>query len=67
MTGRRMKAAEVLGIVDEVVEGSATDRAQELARSLVAGPRMVIRAIKEAVDQSDRATGMRLLLEGGPG
>jgi len=53
MTGRRLEADEALrlGIVDEVVPGSAVGRARELAAQLADGPRFAIRAIKEAVDQ----------------
>ena len=65
MTGRRLKAPQALelGIVDEVVPGSATGRAQELAVSLAAGPRMAIRAIKEAVDHAAGVPPAGLALE----
>ncbi len=65
MTGRRLKSAEAyeLGIVDEVVAGSATDRAQELAAQLAAGPRFAVRAIKQAVDHAADAHDAGLALE----
>ena len=65
MTGRRVRAAEAhgLGIVDEVVPGSATERAHELADRLAAGPRLAIRAIKQAVDQAAGAREAGLALE----
>ena len=65
MTGRRLTASQALdlGIVDEVVPAGATDRAAELARSLAAGPRMAIRAIKEAVDHAAGALPGGLALE----
>jgi enoyl-CoA hydratase/carnithine racemase len=65
MTGRRVRAAEALGlgIVDEVVSGTATGRAHELAARLAAGPRLAIRAIKQAVDQAAGARDAGLALE----
>ena len=65
MTGRRLRSAEAreLGIVDEVVAGSATDRAQELAAQLAAGPRFAVRAIKQAVDQAAGRLEAGLALE----
>ena len=65
MTGRRLRSAEAhgLGIVDEVVAGSATDRAHELAAQLAAGPRFAVRAIKQAVDQAAGVHDAGLALE----
>jgi enoyl-CoA hydratase/carnithine racemase len=65
MTGRRLKAEEALelGIVDEVVPGSSTGRAHELAARLAAGPRHAIQAIKQAVDQAGGAHEAGLALE----
>jgi enoyl-CoA hydratase/carnithine racemase len=65
MTGRRVRAAEAheLGIVDEVVPGSSTDRAQEMAARLAAGPRLAMRAIKQAIDQAAGAGDAGLALE----
>lgn len=64
MTGRRLTAAEAhrLGVVDEVVPGSAIERAHELAQTLADGPRMALRAIKEAVDHAtaEQASGLAL-------
>jgi enoyl-CoA hydratase/carnithine racemase len=65
MTGRRLRSAEAheLGIVDEVVAGSATDRAHELAARFAAAPRHAVRAIKQAVDQAGGAREAGLALE----
>ena len=65
MTGRRLRSAEAreLGIVDEVVAGSATERAHDLAAQLAAGPRFAVRAIKQAVDQAAGALEAGLALE----
>jgi enoyl-CoA hydratase/carnithine racemase len=63
MTGRRLSADEALelGIVDEVVEPSATsERAFEVVRSFCAGPRFAVRALKEAVDHAGDRAGFAL-------
>lgn len=64
LTGRTVTAAEALELraVEEVVpNGTATDRAMEWARQFVGGPRMALRAAKEAVDlgiETDLETGL---------
>ncbi|AVZ40323.1 MULTISPECIES: enoyl-CoA hydratase/isomerase family protein [unclassified Dietzia] len=66
LTGRTLTAAEALELraVDEVVpDGQATARATEWARQFVGGPRMALRAVKEAVDRGievDLATGLSI-------
>ncbi|TCW24955.1 enoyl-CoA hydratase/isomerase family protein [Dietzia cinnamea] len=54
LTGRTLTAAEALELraVEEVVEdGRTTERALEWARQFVGGPRIALRAVKEAVDR----------------
>lgn len=64
LTGRTLTAAEALECraVEEVVpNGKATERAREWARQFVGGPRMALRAAKEAVDRGievDLETGL---------
>lgn len=66
LTGRTLTAAEALELraVEEVVpDGQATTRAIEWARQFVGGPRMALRAVKEAVDRGievDLATGLSI-------
>ncbi|MET9994997.1 enoyl-CoA hydratase/isomerase family protein [Streptomyces mutabilis] len=66
MTGRRVDAGEALelGIVDEVLPAEEVhDRATGYARRLARGPRLAIRAIKQAVDEAAGATSTGLALE----
>lgn len=54
LTGRTLTAAEALELraVEEVVpDGHATARATEWARQFVGGPRIALRAAKEAIDR----------------
>ena len=54
LTGRTLTATEALElrVVEEVVpDGQATERALEWARQFVGGPRVALRAVKEAVDR----------------
>ena len=63
LTGRTLAAAEALqlGAVEEVVDdGTALDRALDWARQFVGGPRIALRAVKEAVDR-----GIEVDLESG--
>ena len=66
LTGRTMTAAEALEVraVEEVVpHGAATDRAMAWARQFVGGPRLALRAAKEAVDRGievDLQTGLSI-------
>ena len=63
LTGRTLTAAEALqlGAVEEVVDdGTALDRALDWARQFVGGPRIALRAVKEAVDR-----GIEVDLESG--
>lgn len=63
MTGRSVNgsAAEVIGLVDEVVdEGEAYTRAHALASELAAGPRFALAAIKQAVDEAGGTSGLAL-------
>ncbi|MET3861630.1 enoyl-CoA hydratase/carnithine racemase [Dietzia sp. 2505] len=66
LTGRTLTAAEALELraVEEVVpDGQATGRAIEWARQFVGGPRMALRAVKEAVDRGievDLTTGLSI-------
>ena len=63
LTGRPLTAAEALqlGAVEEVVDdGTALDRALDWARQFVGGPRIALRAVKEAVDR-----GIEVDLESG--
>lgn len=66
LTGRTLSAAEALELraVEEVVEdGRATERALEWARQFVGGPRIALRAVKEAVDRGievDLDTGLAI-------
>ena len=58
MTGRILTAGEALTarIVEEVVSHrTATDRALDWAQQFVGGPRMALRAVKEAVDRGSEA------------
>lgn len=62
-SGRRLSAAEALqlGVVDEVVEPSATwARALEVARSFGSAPRFAVRAVEEAVDHAGDGAGFAL-------
>ncbi|GLB63542.1 enoyl-CoA hydratase [Dietzia sp. NCCP-2495] len=66
LTGRTLTAAEALqlGAVEEVVDdGTALDRALDWARQFVGGPRIALRAVKEAVDRGievDLETGLAI-------
>ena len=66
LTGRTLSAAEALELraVEEVVEdGRTTERALEWARQFVGGPRIALRAVKEAVDRGievDLDTGLAI-------
>lgn len=66
LTGRTLTAAEALELraVEEVVpDGQATTRALEWARQFVGGPRIALRAVKEAVDRGievDLDTGLAI-------
>ena len=66
LTGRILSAAEALELraVEEVVpDGQATARAMEWARQFVGGPRLALRAVKEAVDRGievDLDTGLAI-------
>lgn len=66
LTGRTLTAAEALELraVEEVVpDGQSTARALEWARQFVGGPRIALRAVKEAVDRGievDLDTGLSI-------
>ena len=66
LSGRTLTASEALGlrVIEEVVaRGTATDRALEWARQFVGGPRLALRAVKEAVDRGievDLPTGLTI-------
>lgn len=66
LTGRTLTAAEALqlGAVEEVVDdGTALNRALDWARQFVGGPRIALRAVKEAVDRGievDLETGLAI-------
>ncbi|GAA3516044.1 enoyl-CoA hydratase/isomerase family protein [Dietzia aurantiaca] len=66
LTGRTLTATEALELraVEEVVpDGQSTARALEWARQFVGGPRIALRAVKEAVDRGievDLDTGLSI-------
>lgn len=66
LTGRTLTAAEALDLraIEEVVpDGESTARALEWARQFVGGPRIALRAVKEAVDRGvevDLDTGLSI-------
>lgn len=66
LTGRTLTAAEALDlrVVEEVVpNGQSTARALEWVRQFVGGPRLALRAVKEAVDRGtevDLPTGLSI-------
>lgn len=66
LTGRTLTAAEALELraIEEVVpHGTVTERALEWARQFVGGPRLALRAVKEAVDRGievDLETGLAI-------
>lgn len=66
LTGRTLTAAEALELraIEEVVDdGNAITRALDWARQFVGGPRIALRAVKEAVDRGvevDLPTGLTI-------